>query len=306
MPLKEREVMSITHLRHIYSPFASPRCVPFFIEWFGSHFNLVRFDSGSTQSNMDLVHVVGLGTIQYMFPMHNAWWSDGSVVLPSDLILVGLCLNGRPYNCSQQHAACGESLHCQSTSPEINPSPSIAEVWMKERELWWREREEMFRVVDTLRKEAEGLGGENERLRDVVFGLWQESRSAGGSVNTGKSHDFGIGDVDMDEARLPVPNGNEAGGESESGASNVQGQRGKEQSREGEGADADGEFCGFVFIPGKVLSWLDVQSFSVGSMIPSLDPVHVARRFLNINVDLRSKWGECVNWLNGLIIASCP
>lgn len=54
------------------------------------------------------------------------------------------------------------------------------DVRIKERELWWREREEVFRIVDALRKDLEQLHGENERLKEVVFGLWQESRE--GSV----------------------------------------------------------------------------------------------------------------------------
>ncbi|KAJ3163838.1 hypothetical protein HDU88_006173 [Geranomyces variabilis] len=53
------------------------------------------------------------------------------------------------------------------------------DVRIKERELWWREREEVFRIVDALRKDLEQLHGENERLKEVVFGLWQESRESG-------------------------------------------------------------------------------------------------------------------------------
>ncbi|TPX55831.1 hypothetical protein SpCBS45565_g08490 [Spizellomyces sp. 'palustris'] len=57
------------------------------------------------------------------------------------------------------------------------------DVRIKERELWWREREEVFRIVDALRRDLEQLHGENERLKEVVFGLWQESRETSASGN---------------------------------------------------------------------------------------------------------------------------
>ncbi|TPX58070.1 hypothetical protein PhCBS80983_g03370 [Powellomyces hirtus] len=57
------------------------------------------------------------------------------------------------------------------------------DVRIKERELWWREREEVFRIVDALRKDLEQLHGENERLKEVVFGLWQESREGSGTAS---------------------------------------------------------------------------------------------------------------------------
>ncbi|KAJ3012279.1 hypothetical protein HKX48_006357 [Thoreauomyces humboldtii] len=53
------------------------------------------------------------------------------------------------------------------------------DVRIKERELWWREREEVFRVVEGLRKDLDQLHGGNDRLKEVVFGLWQESRENG-------------------------------------------------------------------------------------------------------------------------------
>ncbi|KAJ3042050.1 hypothetical protein HDV00_008343 [Rhizophlyctis rosea] len=94
------------------------------------------------------------------------------------------------------------------------------EVWMKERELWWREREEIFRIVDTLRRELEGLQAENEKLRDVVFGLWQESRNGtkpGDASNQEKKD--GTSTTQKDGG----PTGTEGGKESQSDAMETDG-----------------------------------------------------------------------------------
>ncbi|KAJ3158958.1 hypothetical protein HDU86_002127 [Geranomyces michiganensis] len=72
------------------------------------------------------------------------------------------------------------------------------DVRIKERELWWREREEVFRIVDALRKDLEQLHGENERLKEVVFGLWQESRE-NGSANEDMDVDGDSGNM-LDDA----------------------------------------------------------------------------------------------------------
>ncbi|KAJ3032826.1 hypothetical protein HDV00_007049 [Rhizophlyctis rosea] len=54
------------------------------------------------------------------------------------------------------------------------------DAWTRERAEWWREREEAVRIATRMARELEGVQGENKRLRDAVWGVWNSGEKGPG------------------------------------------------------------------------------------------------------------------------------
>ncbi|KAJ3180604.1 hypothetical protein HDU85_004008 [Gaertneriomyces sp. JEL0708] len=75
------------------------------------------------------------------------------------------------------------------------------DVRIKERELWWREREEVFRLVETLRRDMGSMQKQNEKFKELVFNLWREAKPDANNEEIGASS---VPAGMMDEASVPT------------------------------------------------------------------------------------------------------